>query len=346
MKIMIRDRNGGDWRSLENSNYSSEAHLQEFLLKEPQLIPFEPPLIACVKEFSLPGSGSTDLVAVDDAGTITLIECKLATNRDIRRTVVGQLLEYAAFLSRMSTDEFIRRFDERADRPLFETLKEELPEFNQREYEEGLAENLRVGSFNLIVAVDEINDELREIILYLNAHSDLTVAALELEYIADEKVEMLVPRLYGGAEVKEAAGRSTGRGRRKWDEQSYFEEIAELDDEVQRAIKELYDFTKQETQKVFWGSSKYGSFGFSIGKLIFSVHKDAKDNSYIWVYSHCGERLEDEVIEVFKDRIREATGRPFEKSETTFSTSILADEAKMREFKETVLWFKGQIESS
>jgi RecB family endonuclease NucS len=40
--------------------------------------------------------GDVDVVVVDANGEITIVECKLLKNRDIRRKVIGQLFEYAA----------------------------------------------------------------------------------------------------------------------------------------------------------------------------------------------------------------------------------------------------------
>ncbi|MCK4593858.1 hypothetical protein KAU45_05100, partial [bacterium] len=183
---------------------------------------------------------------------------------------------------------------------------------------------------------------------FLNSHSDFTVAALELEYIADEKVEMLIPRLHGGNEDKEAAGRSTGRKLYSWDEQSFFEKVAELDEERQRVIKELYEFTVQEAKKLYWAKGIAASFGFKVRRLIFSVFIDENHKAGIWVNieNFFRDWLETAVLKEYKNKIRSISGRAFDGTQGSFKISILADETKMREFKETVLWFKGQIESS
>ncbi|MCK4593423.1 DUF91 domain-containing protein, partial [bacterium] len=138
---MARDRGKGDWRSLETTTYRDEAHLQELLYREPQLIKIEPPLLVCVKEFGIPDSGAVDLLAIDENAKVTLIECKLDKNPKVKREVVGQVLEYAAFLSRMPADEFIRRFNERADKPLKDTMTEN--GLDGDEFEEELVVNLQ-----------------------------------------------------------------------------------------------------------------------------------------------------------------------------------------------------------
>ena len=42
------------------------------------------------------GTGKADVVIVDASGDITVVECKLAANPEIRRRVVGQLLAYSS----------------------------------------------------------------------------------------------------------------------------------------------------------------------------------------------------------------------------------------------------------
>jgi hypothetical protein len=79
----------------------AEKELQELLAESPSLIPADDirdgfsPLVVAVREFGLPGSGNTDLLAFSSAGEITIVECKLAANAEIKRTVIGQILEYA-----------------------------------------------------------------------------------------------------------------------------------------------------------------------------------------------------------------------------------------------------------
>jgi len=46
---------------------------------------------AVVDEFWIPEVGSVDLVAVDAQGELTLVECKLNANPEIRLAVIGHL---------------------------------------------------------------------------------------------------------------------------------------------------------------------------------------------------------------------------------------------------------------
>ncbi len=49
-------------------------------------------------ELGIPDTGSVDIALVEPAGLITLVECKLRANPEIRRAVLGQIMAYAANL--------------------------------------------------------------------------------------------------------------------------------------------------------------------------------------------------------------------------------------------------------
>jgi hypothetical protein len=62
----------------------------------------------------------------------------------------------------------------------------------------------------LVVVVDRITEALKQTVNYLNDHLDGSVLALELAYLRDGEVEMLIPAVYGEeiAERKERARRA------------------------------------------------------------------------------------------------------------------------------------------
>ena len=112
MDILIRKKDSQQWTKVTERKFESESALQNILYRSPEIIPIEklgenllkPKLF--IKESGLPGSGYTDLIGIDEQGGITIIECKLATNTDIRRKVIGQVFEYAAYLWQMEYDQF------------------------------------------------------------------------------------------------------------------------------------------------------------------------------------------------------------------------------------------------
>lgn len=79
--------------------YTDEAALQMMLRDAPELLPGgdDRRPVVVVAEFGV-SVGAVDLVGVAPTGAITVVECKLRANPEIRRSIVGQLFAYASAL--------------------------------------------------------------------------------------------------------------------------------------------------------------------------------------------------------------------------------------------------------
>jgi hypothetical protein len=199
MAILIRNGNE-KWKSLQANSYSDEAELQKMLYESPELIPInnDEDVAVFIREAGLRGSGSTDLLGVDSQGNILIVETKLSKNQEARRKVVGQILEYASFLWRMSFDDFDELFVRRRDKSVLALLAEQKPEILSDVIRETVKRNLSQGKFQLLIAVDQINDELERIISYFaECGGGIQLEALELELYIDGKTQILVPKRYG-----------------------------------------------------------------------------------------------------------------------------------------------------
>lgn len=199
MPIVIRNQ-GGKWEKTEKVIFADEAQLQKLLYQSPELIPTKTEDQAAVftREAGLPGSGFTDLVGVDAQGNVLIVETKLARNGEIRRKVIGQVLEYAAYLWGMSFEDFDRFFLMRERKSLLELLCEKDPTIDKDQLKQNVQEHLASGKFQLIIAVDTINPELEKIIAYVSSRgSGLQLEALELELYRQGQIEILVPQRYG-----------------------------------------------------------------------------------------------------------------------------------------------------
>lgn len=86
---------GGAWESPSLTGYTDEAALQQILAEHPELLPgVDEPAVACTEFES--GVGPADVVVITDDGRLVLVECKLARNRQVRREVIGQVLDYSS----------------------------------------------------------------------------------------------------------------------------------------------------------------------------------------------------------------------------------------------------------
>jgi hypothetical protein len=182
----------------------------------------------------------------------------LHTNSEIRRTIIGQLLAYAASLWGLSFDEFDERW-RRSGRPaLLDDLAaaaeaQERP-FDPTAVRAAVEENLRLGRYRLIVAVDDITPELQRIIEYLSEHTvaDVGVIALELGYVADGDTQVLVPQSYGLEMARhKASARAAGR---QWDEASFFTALREDPGEWAAPLgRTLFDWAAERGLEVWYG---------------------------------------------------------------------------------------------
>ncbi len=95
--MLIRRVGGGSWHTPQTTAYTNEAELRDLLAEMPSLLPgIDERSAAAGKEMPISGTGKADVVIVDASGDITVVECKLAANPEIRRRVVGQLLAYSS----------------------------------------------------------------------------------------------------------------------------------------------------------------------------------------------------------------------------------------------------------
>lgn len=360
MRILLKGKAEKRWRPLASSDYEDESRIQELLQNDISLIPLEPPLVASAREFGLPSSGSSDIVAVAEDGSIAIVECKLAKNSDVRRKVIGQLLEYAAYLSQMSELKFTDNFDKLSEKPLYESVREHSSiEFNELEFRKALDRNLREGRFHLIVAVDHINEELREIVLYLNKHSDCVVAALELEYFRDGEKEILVPKISGGPDEKEAA---VGRGsvkrtyapkenlNRETFQKTVGEEVAkeEITEEDAAVLRQLLDFAEKNADEIKWNP---GCFVFRIKakKIILPLLRVYTDAYLEFDFRSVLKSIGLKDTTEFRQRINaigaclDEKRRDFEHFCPSTDLKFLYDASSFEAFKETILWVEEKM---
>jgi hypothetical protein len=234
MSVLIRI-DGGAWREPSEQGYENEATLQEILYQHPALVPgIRGAAVAC-KEFQS-GIGPADVVVLNEEGVITLVECKLASNPQVRREITGQVLDYASRMWRMPVDKFERLW--------INASADKISPFTALGDEEGrvralVEENLNAGRFNLVLAVDRLNDDLRRIVEFLNEVTVASTGVIAVEYqrMREGAVEMLIPSSYG-AELVEAKS-ETKVQRLEWTIDQYFDWVDEFDPAGSSSVRAL-----------------------------------------------------------------------------------------------------------
>ena len=225
MTILIKDANG-DWREPSGHGYENEAALQEILYRHPTLVPgVSGDGVAC-REFQS-GVGPADVLILDADGSITVVESKLAANPQVRREVIGQVLDYASRLWRMSVTEFETAWTKAAHdhQSPFVALGD-----SEGRVRAAVEANLAIGRFNLVLAVDRLNDDLRRIVEFLNQITKPSTGVIVVEFtrVHEGGVEILIPTSYGD-ELIEAKNATSVDGRPRWTIDQFAEWIAEND---------------------------------------------------------------------------------------------------------------------
>lgn len=280
--FLIR-RGDGPWREPAARAYQNENQLQTMLLESPQLIPGLGPC-AVVDEFFVSGSGSVDLVGIEPTGEITLVECKLAANPEIRRAVVAQILSYAAGIWHLTYEAFSDQFHRRAGKPLIDAASEVAAEagieFNPDEFVRAVTANLNGARFRLCIAVDEITEELKGIVELLNTQTKpgFEVMLLELTRAADGDIQVLVPQTYG----LETAQLKSGRDSRAaaWTTADVLNALRELcSSEGVEAVRRLMEWAESHNATYWHGRGQYPTVGAYLhvndeNRSVFAVYAD------------------------------------------------------------------------
>jgi hypothetical protein len=288
MKILLRNGKNKIWKPLLSLAYSDEKELQKLLSDSPDLIPGQDlregvsQLVAVVREFNA-GIGFIDLLGFTAEGEIAVIECKLANNPDMKRKVIGQVLEYGAALWGMSYEDFDQKIQERTGKSLAEMVQNEIddPEWDEEFFRSNIESNLLEGNFILVIVVDEINKELTKIIRFLNACSNpkFSFAALEMRRFQSGDIEILLPSVDGDYRPSPMRGSSE---RRTWDKESFFEDAREkCDQEVFHMLQDLYQFSMDYAP----GGVRFGT-GKEKGSFSYYCLRDNTPASVFSVYSN------------------------------------------------------------
>lgn len=181
-----------------DSGYANEDELEQLIAQFPNLLPGVGKDSFVCRQFET-GSGPVDLLIINSKdGSIILVECKLARNTEARRKIIGQIIDYAASLRRLSFDEFHVRWKERQGPDLEEVL------VDGSALALAVSENLQQSRFTLLMAVDEINEPLKQMTIYVNDKTDSTtrVALIELARHRVNEIEIMISQTFGYEAVK------------------------------------------------------------------------------------------------------------------------------------------------
>ena len=324
-KILLID--GGKVTPLSETEFTGEGKLQDYLEEYPTLIPLADIVegasdLICIGREVAAGPGSIDLLCIDKDSLLTVVETKLRRNREARREVIGQIIEYASYVSQWTADDVYRiaseyfakstRVPESYKGKTLETITQEIigSELSDEDFRAKIEQNLSDGRIRLIIAVDELIEPLRATVTFLNSHSNFDVLLLQVtDFQESEAKKVLVPLLFGYS--TKSGGRS--RETKHWDEVSFFADTKEkCEPKIAETVTKLYEFTKDYADKISWGSGvSYGSFTFRKsrhGTLVSIFYIASNGSGAVNFGELVGKGIKEEVLETFRATLNEIPG--------------------------------------
>ncbi len=264
---------------MRETPYDSEALLQRLLadysnlLAGDQIDPEKPRRWLLVsREMRVSGDdgadrGSLDHLFVDQDAVPTLVEVKRSANTQIRREVVGQMLDYAANGAAFWRVEEIRSRYERTCGERGLDPDERLTDFlgtedGREDFWQAVQTNLQAGRIRLIFVADEIPPGLRRIVEFLNGQMNpAEVLAIEIRQCVGQGLRTLAPILIGQtatAQRIKSVGASSGR---KWDEASFFADLQAKHPDAVPVARRILDWCRSKVPRIDWGAgAQSGSF--------------------------------------------------------------------------------------
>lgn len=265
-RIYIEGPAGG-LDSLNEKAFATEDELQKLIAEHPELLdgeritPGDPRRwIVITREKGIAETADAgarwalDLLIVDQEAVPTLVEVKRGSSPELRRTIIGQMLEYAAHASQSWTGEELRQCFEETSHTLDLDHHDELAKLLQADGEpdvEGfwqrVTTNLKAKKLRLIFVADDIPDPLARIVELLNEQlRDIEVLAIEVKQFRSQSARTLVPRVLGRTAARVASGRRANLTREEFLQQ--FSDVAERD-----AARQLIDAAETAGAVLAWG---------------------------------------------------------------------------------------------
>ncbi len=314
---------------LESQSFENEKLLQGVLEKFPEFIALDDlgvsePFFVIGREVSTP-AGFIDVLCMDGEGVLTVIETKLARNPQIRREVIGQVLEYVAQVSKWRAQEVFQAADKYfqstgESRSLYDMLKKEndsdevVPEIIYDQVDN----NLRKGKIKVLIASDTIPENLKDTVNFINSYSNFDIYVLQIQSFKKDDLEIYAPTIFGFAR-KTVSG--IANEKIQWDEERFFNALENVEKDAFKRFEDVYDFSRTNASEIRWGIGKVvGTFTFikEIGSKKVSVYSVFTSGNISLNFGSMKNHLPEEEL---KDFLNEINRLP----ETNISEQDIAD---------------------
>ena len=361
---------------MDEQPYDSEDLLQELLEKYPSLLagdqmdsgrPRRWLLVKREAELASEEDGanrwSVDHLFLDQDGIPTIVEVKRSSDTRIRREVVGQMLDYAANAVVYWPIEKIRAMFESHCEQAGKNHEQMLMDFlagdgDAENFWLQVKTNFEAGRIRLLFVADEIPNELRRIVEFLNEQmKSAEVLAVEIKQFIGQGLKTLVPRVIGQTAEAERAKSAGGRREfRDWDEAAFFDALQQnVDANLVAAARKLAAWGKAKASGIRFGS------GAKIGALMpylehngadaqcFKIRSDGEMQISFTFHKHLAAFANEEMRELMREKINQIPsiqiGREYLDAHPKFDLKLLADEKALQQFIAAFDWFVEQAKA-
>jgi hypothetical protein len=215
--------------------------------------------------------------------------------------------------------------------------------------------NLRAGKIRMLFVADQIPNELKRIVEFLNGQmKSAEVLALELRQFEGQGLKTLVPMVYG--QTQEAQhNKATGAPKRSWDFASICGELERKSGpEAVRVAEKIYIWMQSHADQIEFGKgatqgSIRAKFGHATGS--FCPLEPGTDGK-LWVNFNYMKRPfdnDDRRLELLR-RINQINGSSIQDSSIsghpTIPLSVLADETQFTKFRSAMDWFVEELRTA
>jgi hypothetical protein len=221
---------------------------------------------------------SADHLFVDQNKIPTIVEVKRGNNTEIRRQIVGQMLDYVAHASIYWDASTLRQRFKETCSDIGVSPEQVLTELTGDEetagFWEAVEKNLRSKEIRLLFVADTIPSELKRVVEFLNeAMQEVEVLATEVVQYASEEETVFVPRLYGQTEeAKASSSESVSRSGSEYveTESDLYADLesklnsGEISEPIYDTFRDLYTFSKELGDTINIGGAKNANFGLQV----------------------------------------------------------------------------------
>ncbi len=281
--ILVLDKEKNKIIKVEATKFNEERKLQSIIEKHPEVlsIPTSGSIAPLVTEYPTI-TGRIDLIAFDKGGKIYIIETKLHRNYD-KRKALAQLIDYASQIVMHDTFE---AFKEKIRRESGKSLEEIVRERFRDEHEE-ILDRLRTAfneeDFALVLVMDEFDAPLKDMIIFLNKHSDLNIIGVELNrFILNERIEVFAPTVIG-LEASRKGGNK--RPELPITEKEFIERYSQAGmREVAEKIIHIFKSAEERFDEVrVVQTPKYFNLRIHDGAIDISINSNPEGDHGVWV---------------------------------------------------------------